>query len=171
MILQLFKKKKELRFERTYAAPVEAVWRAWTRPEELRRWWGPDNTTVPECRIDLRPGGTIHVVTEAGAGMGKYQGTRWPMSGTFSLVEEPTRLVYEARSWTEGEEEGSTIHHVNALTLAAQGEATAVELVITITAIGPKAKMAAFGMRWGYKNQLDKLDHVLSGRPGTPTAG
>ncbi len=49
MILQLFKKKQELTFERTYAVPIDAVWKAWTQPELLRGWWGPDKTTIPEC--------------------------------------------------------------------------------------------------------------------------
>lgn len=162
MILQAFKKKKDLSFERTYAAPIEIVWRAWTRAEELREWWGPDNTIVPECEIDLRVGGEIRVVMEADEGMGKYQGTRWPMVGTFTLIEENARLVYEARSWTEGEE-GTTIVHTNDLTLTENGEETLVELRISITEIGAKAKMAAFGMKWGYKQQLAKLDAYLTG--------
>ena len=162
MILQLLTKKKELHFERSYDAAVDAVWDAWTRPEILRGWWGPDKTTVPECDIDLRVGGTIHVVTEADGRMGKYRGTRWPMMGTFSLIEENTRLTYDARSWTQGEEKATTIQHVNDLTLTRNGAATALELHISITEIGPKAKMAAFGMKWGYKQQLDHLDRLLS---------
>jgi uncharacterized protein YndB with AHSA1/START domain len=164
MMLQVLKKKKELTFERSYAAPVEAVWQAWTRPDVLRQWWGPDKTTIAECEIDLRVGGTVHIVTEAGERMGKYRGTRWPMSGTFSLIEENARLTYDARSWTEGEEETTTIQHVNDLTLIANGDATVVKLRISITEIGPKAKMAAFGMKWGYKQELDRLDQLLSER-------
>jgi uncharacterized protein YndB with AHSA1/START domain len=164
-MIQLLKKKKELTFERSYAAPVETVWQAWTRAEVLREWWGPDKTAVAECEIDLRVGGTIHVVTEAGERMGKYQGTRWPMTGTFSLIEENARLAYDARSWTEGEEETTTIQHVNDLTLTANGDATVVKLRISITDVGPKAKMAAFGMKWGYKQQLDHLDQLFSQRP------
>jgi uncharacterized protein YndB with AHSA1/START domain len=163
-MLQLLRKKKELSFERTYAAPVDAVWQAWTRPELLRGWWGPDKTTVAECEVDPRVGGTIHVVTEAGERMGKYEGTRWPMVGTFTLVEEGARLTYDARSWTEGEEEGTTIEHVNDLTLSADGEAAVVRLHVSITEVGPKAKMAAFGMKWGYKQQLDQLGRLLSER-------
>ena len=161
MILQVFKKTKELDFERTYRAPVATVWRAWTDPELFRQWWGPEKTIVPECRIDARVGGDIYVVMEAGEAMGKYQGTRWPMAGTFSHVEEPSRLVYDARSWTEGEEEGSTIHHTNDVTLTERDGATHVHLHVAITKIGPKAKMAAFGMKWGYKQQLDKLVQYL----------
>ncbi|WP_260760060.1 SRPBCC domain-containing protein [Mycobacterium sp. SMC-4] len=158
----MFKKTKTLRLERTYRAPIATVWRAWTEPQMLREWWGPEKTFVPECEIDLVVGGRIYIVTEAGEGMGKYQGTRWPMSGTFTQIEAPVRLRYDARSWTEGEEDGSTIQHTNNITLAEDDGATVVQLHIAITAIGPKAKMAAFGMKWGYKAQLDKLEQLLS---------
>jgi uncharacterized protein YndB with AHSA1/START domain len=161
MITQLFKKKKQLSFERTYDAPAGLVWQAWTQPDMVRQWWGPEKTTVPECTIDLRVGGEIRIVMEAGGEMGKYAGTRWPMSGTFTLIEEHTKLSYDARSWTEGEEEASTIHHTNDLTLREVDGKTLVSLKITITQIGPGAKMAAFGMKWGYKQYLEKLDAYL----------
>ncbi|MEX2505050.1 MAG: SRPBCC domain-containing protein [Egicoccus sp.] len=163
MNLQLFSKKKTFAFERTYPAPITAVWDAWTRPEQLRQWWGPEKTSVPECEIDLRVGGRIYIVMEAGEEMGKYQGTRWPLEGEFTQVEAPTRLVYEARSWTEGEQ-NSFIEHVNEVELVEQGNQTVVSLDVTINEIGPgvKAKMAAFGMKWGYKAQLDKLEAHLT---------
>jgi uncharacterized protein YndB with AHSA1/START domain len=81
VISQLLQRKKELHFERSYPAPVDAVWRAWTEADRLRAWWGPDKTTVAECEVDPRVGGRIYVVTVAGEGMGKYAGTRWPMDG------------------------------------------------------------------------------------------
>ena len=80
MILQLFKKTKELDFERTYRAPLATVWQAWTDPDMLRQWWGPEKTFIPECRVDLRVGGELYLVMEAGEAMGKYAGTRWPDS-------------------------------------------------------------------------------------------
>lgn len=80
MAIQLFKKAKELNFERSYPAPIVTVWRAWTEPDLIRQWWGPEHTTVTACEIDPRVGGTLHIVMEAGEGMGKYQGTRWPMT-------------------------------------------------------------------------------------------
>lgn len=166
MILQLFKKTKELNFERSYRAPVATVWRAWTEPDMLRQWWGPEKTFVPECQVDLRLGGDLYIVMEAGEAMGKYQGTRWPMAGTFTGITENSRLTYDARSWTEGEEEGSTIHHTNDVTLTEQDGMTTVQLHVTITNIGPKAKMAAFGMKWGYKAQLDKLEAYLAAPRG-----
>lgn len=162
MILQMFKKTKVLNLERSYRAPIDTVWRAWTEPDMLRQWWGPEKTFVPECDVDLRVGGALHIVMEAGPEMGKYQGTRWPMSGTFTHIERPTRLTYDARSWTEGEEEGTTIHHTNDITLTGNDGSTTVRMHIIISRIGPKAKMAAFGMKWGYKAQLGKLEKLLS---------
>ncbi len=42
---------------RIFDAPREAVWKAWTDPEHLKRWWGPKDFTSPVNRIDLRAGG------------------------------------------------------------------------------------------------------------------
>lgn len=160
--MHLFKKAKQLDFERSYPAPIATVWRAWTEPDLVRRWWGPEHTSVTDCEIDLRVGGTIHIVMEADEGMGKYRGTRWPMTGTFTAIDEHTSLSYDARSWTEGEEAGTTIEHANHVTLTDNGTTTTVHLTVAITKIGPKAKMAAFGMKWGYKAYLDKLDKLLA---------
>ena len=81
MIPQMFRKTRELTFERSYAAPIGAVWDAWARPGLLAQWWGPEGTTIDECEIDLRVGGRIYIGMEADEGMGKYQGTRWPLEG------------------------------------------------------------------------------------------
>ena len=162
MITQLFKKQKTFQLERVYDARPSAVWSACTNADELRQWWGPDKTTVPECSVDLRIGGEIRVVIEAGPEMGKYAGTRWPMVGQFTQIEPDRRLVYEAQSTTEGEEATTTIEHTNELTLAEQDGRTLLHLHVTIHKIGPKAKMAAFGMKWGYKGQLAKLESLLS---------
>jgi len=162
MTFHPLRRKKELLFERSYSAPIDTVWQAWTRADMLRAWWGPDKTFVPECQIDLRVGGEIRVVTEAGEQMGKYQGTRWPMVGTFVTIEAPHHLVYDARSWTDGEEHGSTIRHRNDVTLTEVDGTTRVVLRVSITEIGPKAKMAAFGMKWGYRQQLDQLEEVVT---------
>lgn len=161
MILKMLT-KKDLTFERRYPAPIDRVWDAWTRPEMLRQWWGPDKTSIVECEVDLRVGGEIRIVMEAGEGMGKYAGTRWPMAGTFTAIEDGARLVYDARSWTDGEQATTTIEHTNDLTLQPDSDGTVVHLHVTIRSIGSGAKMAAFGMKWGYKAQLDKLAALLS---------
>jgi uncharacterized protein YndB with AHSA1/START domain len=50
-------KREDLVISRIFKAPREAVWKAWTDPEGIKNWWGPENFTAPEARIDLRPGG------------------------------------------------------------------------------------------------------------------
>ena len=50
-------KKRDLVIVRTFDAPIELVWRAWTDPEQVMRWWGPRGFTSPFCKIDFREGG------------------------------------------------------------------------------------------------------------------
>jgi uncharacterized protein YndB with AHSA1/START domain len=49
--------KQDLVLTRVFDAPVEAVWKAWTDPEQVMRWWGPTGFTSPSCQIDFREGG------------------------------------------------------------------------------------------------------------------
>ena len=49
--------KNELTITRVFDAPREKVWKAWTAPEEVKKWWGPKNFTAPVSKIDLRVGG------------------------------------------------------------------------------------------------------------------
>jgi uncharacterized protein YndB with AHSA1/START domain len=46
--------------ERMFDAPRELVFKAFTEPERLTRWWGPNGFTTPSCTVDLRPGGAFH---------------------------------------------------------------------------------------------------------------
>ena len=45
---------------RTFDAPRELVFRAWTEVEHLQHWWGPKGSEVTHCAMDLRPGGVMH---------------------------------------------------------------------------------------------------------------
>ena len=49
--------KEDLVVTRIIDAPIELVWRAWTDPEHVMKWWGPKYYTSPSCKIDLREGG------------------------------------------------------------------------------------------------------------------
>ena len=49
--------KQNIVVKRIIDAPVELVWKAWTEPEHVMRWWGPQYYTSPSCKIDLREGG------------------------------------------------------------------------------------------------------------------
>ena len=49
--------KQDLVVKRIIDAPVELVWKAWTEPAHVMKWWGPQYYTSPSCKIDLRVGG------------------------------------------------------------------------------------------------------------------
>jgi uncharacterized protein YndB with AHSA1/START domain len=46
-----------LNIERTFEAPREVIWKAWSEPETIKKWWGPRHFTIPVCNIDFRVGG------------------------------------------------------------------------------------------------------------------
>jgi uncharacterized protein YndB with AHSA1/START domain len=63
---------------REFDAPARLVYRAWTEPDLVRRWWSGDRGEVTSAEIDLRVGGTWRFVMTAGAGFevafhGEYQ--------------------------------------------------------------------------------------------------
>ena len=49
--------KKGILIERVFDAPRELVWKAWTIPEIVKKWWGPEGFTAPSIKIDLKVGG------------------------------------------------------------------------------------------------------------------
>jgi uncharacterized protein YndB with AHSA1/START domain len=51
-------KSNEIRITRIYDAPVQAVWDAWTDPEQVAKWWGPRGFSLTTHSKDLRPGGS-----------------------------------------------------------------------------------------------------------------
>ncbi|MBZ5524962.1 MAG: SRPBCC domain-containing protein [Acidobacteriia bacterium] len=51
-------KKIDLVVTRVFDAPVERVWKAWTDPERVMQWWGPNGFTSPSAEMDFREGGT-----------------------------------------------------------------------------------------------------------------
>ena len=55
----------DLVFERTFDAPRELVWKAFTDPDIVPRWWGPHGTTTTVVEMDVRPGGKWRYVSSA----------------------------------------------------------------------------------------------------------
>ena len=153
---------KEVIFERELDASIESVWDAWTDPQKLKKWWGPDNVSIPECEIDLRVGGRIYIVMEATEAMGPYKGTRWPMEATFTVIEPHAKLSYSAKAWTEGDEEDTQIDQTTEMILSEENGKTKMKLVAAINKTGPKAGMAVEGMQYGYNQQFDKLAKFLA---------
>jgi uncharacterized protein YndB with AHSA1/START domain len=58
-------KTRDLIVTRIFNEPIELVWKAWTDPEYVMRWWGPDHFTSPSAKMDFREGGTSLVCMRA----------------------------------------------------------------------------------------------------------
>ena len=86
---------REFTITRVYDAPRELVWKAWTDPEHVARWFGPRGITTPRSTItmDVRPGGTFELTM-----VSDDDGTEYPSGGTFLEVVEPERLVWRDRN-------------------------------------------------------------------------
>ncbi len=84
----------DVRVEQDFAAPIDRVWRAWTTPADLRRWWGPHGFTCPRADADIRLGGSIVVTMAAPMEWGGFeQHSRWDITA----LDEPTLLDYVFR--------------------------------------------------------------------------
>jgi len=78
----------DLVLERVIDVPRELVWRAWTTPELLKRWFTPAPYRTSECEIDLRPGGVFrNVITSP-------EGENFPYVGCYLEVVPNERLVW-----------------------------------------------------------------------------
>src|SRR5579863_9076918 len=59
---------RELVITRIFDAPRSLVFRAWTHPDHLKRWWGPHGFTVLACAMDFRVGGGWSLSMQSPAG-------------------------------------------------------------------------------------------------------
>jgi uncharacterized protein YndB with AHSA1/START domain len=82
-------KPNEIRITRIYDAPVQAVWDAWTDPEQVALWWGPRGFTLTTHSKDLRPGGNWTYT------MHGPDGVDYPNKTHYLEVENCSKLVYD----------------------------------------------------------------------------
>ena len=140
-----------VRITRIIDARREEVFRAWTDPDEIRRWWGPGEFTCPEAEVDLRPGGSYRLAMQPAAG------DPFIVGGTYRQVEPPARLVYTWRWETGPAADGS--ESLVAVEFHSQGDRT--ELVLTHTEFPASHGPAPYRMGW--EGGLDKLGSLLRG--------
>ncbi len=151
--------RKELVITRTFNAPRELVWRAWTDQNMIKRWWGPRGVTNPTCEWDARPGGKINIVMLAGKELGDFAGQKWPMTGTFREVTPQSRLVYTANALDDVKD--ILLETETTVDFEGLGGKTKMKIHIVVTKAGPKAAFALQGMEVGWNQQIDKLGEML----------
>jgi uncharacterized protein YndB with AHSA1/START domain len=79
---------RELTITRIFEAPRAIVFKAWTTPEQLMRWWGPHGFTCLSCTMDLRVGGAWRLAMRSPAGVEDRQ------QGVFREITPPERIVF-----------------------------------------------------------------------------
>ena len=97
---------RDLVITRIINAPREKVYKAWTDPELLKRWFAPLPYTTPVAELDVRPGGANLIV------MRDPQGNDLPNRGVYLEVVENERLVFTnayTRAWEPSEKPFMTV--------------------------------------------------------------
>jgi uncharacterized protein YndB with AHSA1/START domain len=152
--------EKQILVSRSFDAPLELLWKAWTEPEHFKKWYGPKDFTTPTCEIDLKVGGR-HLWS-----MRSPDGREMYYTGTYKEIVPMTRLVFtDGMSDAEGNlmsptamgmPEGSPMSMDVTVTFAYEDEKTTV--TISHVGHGEGAEYAAMG----WEQALDKLTAVLA---------
>jgi len=152
--------KRELTITRVFDAPRELVWRAWTDPQLVKKWWGPRGVTTPTCEIDARPGGEMYIVMLAGKELGDFAGQEWPMRGTFQEIKPPERFVFKGAALDD--KRGILLETSTTLTLEKLGDKTKMTFHTVVTKTSPGSEFAIAGMEAGWTQSIDKLGEELA---------
>jgi uncharacterized protein YndB with AHSA1/START domain len=138
-----------VRIERTFDAPAEAVFDAWTSPEVMRRWWhaGPDWET-PEAQVDLRVGGKVRVL------MRRSDGFKVEAGGEYQLIERPDRLEM---TWTFSDDPSGTQQRIEVAFSESEGATT---VVMVNSGIATDERRDA--QNYGWRGCFDQLERALA---------
>lgn len=138
-----------LTITRQIAAPVDAIWKAWTDPVEWQQWMGPVGWTIADCSIDLRVGGKWTTTQRS------PDGALHPTGGKYLAIEPPHHLAF---SWVLEDADGNVVldaeHH---LWLRAKGNGTEVSLEVKILVAKPGSEAFVNGVKQGWTGGLGKL--------------
>lgn len=153
--------KREIRITRVFDAPRALVFRAWTDPKMLARWWGPRGFTNPVCEFDPRPGGRIWIVMRASEDMKipNAEGADFPMSGIVREIVPPGRLVFTCVA--EDKAGKPLIEALTTVTFAEEGGKTRVTVVASGVAVAEIGSQMIEGMEEGWNQSIDRLGELL----------
>jgi uncharacterized protein YndB with AHSA1/START domain len=91
-MVQTTEKARQAKFElvitRIFDAPRSLVFKVWSTPEHLMRWWGPKDFACTSAKTDFRPGGAWRTSIRS------PEGTDHGASGVYREIVEPERLVF-----------------------------------------------------------------------------
>lgn len=139
----------QLVIERTFDAPRDLVFQAWTDKEHMVKWWGPAGFTIPLCEIDFREGGRYR------ACMREPDGTDHIITGVYQEINAPEKLVF---TWA-WEEDGVPGHEMLvSVDFAADGDKTH----LTLTHTGFENEESREGHNQGWCSSFECLTEILA---------
>ena len=140
--------KPSLTLTRSYPVAPEKVWRAWTDPEAIKRWFGPGaGEPVSLAQLDVRVGGRFRIV------FGGADGKAHECAGVYQEVV-PNRKLAFTWSWPN-----STPERVSVVTIEFRGSPAGTELIFKHEQFFDES--ARDGHQRGWTGALDKLDGYL----------
>jgi uncharacterized protein YndB with AHSA1/START domain len=144
---------REIAATRVFDAPRELVWKAWTEPEHIAQWWGPNGFTTTTHSMELRPGGVWRYV------MHGPDGRDYRNKVTYLEVVKPERLVYNHG----GEEDVEPVNHHVTVTFREQGDKTRVDMrMVFVSAEARTHVIEAYGAFEGLKQHMGRLEAYLA---------
>ena len=158
----------KLIFERLIKAPREKVWQAWTEPEHVKKWWGPEGFTTPVAEIDLREGGTYLFCMRGKPAPDAEVGDFWS-AGQYTQIVPGEKIVATDHFSDEngnkvspesmGMPEGFPDEMEVVATFQDEGEGITRVKVIYPISDSPVAREAMLrsGMEAGWESTLEKL--------------
>ncbi len=138
-----------LKIERTFQAPAEAVFNAWTSEEVMRRWFhGEHAWQTPHAEVDLRLGGKVRVVMHDPDNQADHGG-----GGHYTEIDPPHRLAF---TWAwDDESDRETLIELDF-------EETDGATRVTLTHSGLQDQEAVTSHEGGWSNALDNLGEALA---------
>jgi uncharacterized protein YndB with AHSA1/START domain len=146
---------EQILVEREFAAPKHLVYKAWTTPELVKRWWNAKRGEVTLAEIDLRVGGKWRwvMIADGGFEVG-FHGEYLELVPNERIVSTE---VYEGLPEDVSDEDGAT---VNTVTLTEAGGRTTLTLLIQAGNKTSRDAIIDSGMEAGLQDALDLLEQV-----------
>jgi uncharacterized protein YndB with AHSA1/START domain len=146
--------EREIVITRLFDAPPEVVFEAWTDPEHLAQWWGPEGFTNPVCELDVRVGGSWHIVMRA------PDGAMYPCRGVYLEIVAPERLVFT--NIAVNDEGTPVLDGLTTVTFEEEAGTTRLTVRTRAVALAPGAVEKLAGMDTGWSMSLDRLARELA---------
>ena len=137
---------EEITFTRLIKAPRELVYKAWTEPEMLSKWWGPEGFSNPVCKFDARPGGKIHIDMKA------PDGTIYSMDGEVHEIIVPEKIIFTSAALDK--DDSRLFEVMNTVVFTQEGDKTRLTLSVKVSKIKPGSEMHLKGMNEGWSQSL-----------------